>query len=310
MNDFSGGVSTGPAGAKVSHRLYTLSENIHCSQEEAAMTILDRIAQTVRERLEERKRRIPITCLQERAHYHSPTLPLARALRTDELAIIAEIKKASPSKGILRREFNVSDIAQQYKWYGAAAISVLTEPDFFQGSLEHLEAARRTVDLPLLRKDFILDPYQLIEARAYGADAVLLIAALLDPVQLHELYDMATELGLSCLVEVHAEAELDQLDLDRIKILGVNNRNLHNFEVDVTQAVRVLQRVPAHIVRVAESGLRTAEELAYLRRNGIDAVLIGETFMRALEPGRALEALRQELQACLERPVVLRLVGS
>ncbi|CAM3294984.1 indole-3-glycerol phosphate synthase TrpC [Rhodothermus bifroesti] len=310
MNDFSGGVSTGPAGAKVSHRLYTLSENIHCSQEEAAMTILDRIAQTVRERLEERKRRIPITCLQERAHYHSPTLPLARALRTDELAIIAEIKKASPSKGILRREFNVSDIAQQYKWYGAAAISVLTEPDFFQGSLEHLEAARRTVDLPLLRKDFILDPYQLIEARAYGADAVLLIAALLDPVQLHELYDMATELGLSCLVEVHAEAELDQLDLDRIEILGVNNRNLHNFEVDVTQAVRVLQRVPAHIVRVAESGLRTAEELAYLRRNGIDAVLIGETFMRALEPGRALEALRQELQACLERPVVLRLVGS
>ncbi len=310
MNDFSGGVSTGPAGAKVSHHLYTLSENIHCSQEEAAMTILDRIAQTVRERLEERKRRIPITCLQERAHYHSPTLPLARALRTDELAIIAEIKKASPSKGILRREFNVSDIAQQYKWYGAAAISVLTEPDFFQGSLEHLEAARRTVDLPLLRKDFILDPYQLIEARAYGADAVLLIAALLDPVQLHELYDMATELGLSCLVEVHAEAELDQLDLDRIEILGVNNRNLHNFEVDVTQAVRVLQRVPAHIVRVAESGLRTAEELAYLRRNGIDAVLIGETFMRALEPGRALEALRQELQACLERPVVLRLVGS
>ena len=310
MNDFSGGVSTGPAGAKVSHRLYTLSENIHCSQEEAAMTILDRIAQTVRERLEERKRRIPITCLQERANYHSPTLPLARALRTDELAIIAEIKKASPSKGILRREFNVSDIAQQYKWYGAAAISVLTEPDFFQGSLEHLEAARRTVDLPLLRKDFILDPYQLIEARAYGADAVLLIAALLDPVQLHELYDMATELGLSCLVEVHAEAELDQLDLDRIEILGVNNRNLHNFEVDVTQAVRVLQRVPAHIVRVAESGLRTAEELAYLRRNGIDAVLIGETFMRALEPGRALEALRQELQACLERPVVLRLVGS
>lgn len=220
------------------------------------------------------------------------------------------LKKASPSKGILRREFNVSDIAQQYKWYGAAAISVLTEPDFFQGSLEHLEAARRTVDLPLLRKDFILDPYQLIEARAYGADAVLLIAALLDPVQLHELYDMATELGLSCLVEVHAEAELDQLDLDRIEILGVNNRNLHNFEVDVTQAVRVLQRVPAHIVRVAESGLRTAEELAYLRRNGIDAVLIGETFMRALEPGRALEALRQELQACLERPVVLRLVGS
>jgi indole-3-glycerol phosphate synthase len=274
------------------------------------MSILERIAQTVRERLEERKRRIPIALLQERSHYHSPTLSLARALRTNELAVIAEIKKASPSKGVLRREFNVSEIARQYKWYGAAAISVLTEPDFFQGSLDHLEAARRTVDLPLLRKDFILDPYQLIEARAYGADAVLLIAALLDPVQLHELYDMAAELGLSCLVEVHTEAELDRLDLDRIEIVGVNNRNLHNFEVDVTRAVRVFQRVLARVVRVAESGLRTAEELAYLRRNGIDAVLIGETFMRALEPGRALEALRRDLQACLERPAVLRLVGS
>ena len=271
------------------------------------MTILEQIARTVRERLEERKRRVPVSLLEERSHYQSPTLPLAPALRTGELAIIAEIKKASPSRGIIRREFNVPELARQYKWHGAQAISVLTEPDYFQGSLEHLEAARRTVDLPLLRKDFILDPYQIIEARAYGADAVLLIAALLDPVQLHELHAMATELGLSCLVEVHSEAELDRLDLDKIEILGVNNRDLHTFEVDVNRAVRVLRHVPERIVRVAESGLRTADELVHLRRHGIDAVLIGEAFMRAPHPGEALERLRREVQQRLAAPDMLRM---
>lgn len=260
------------------------------------MTILDQIVQTVRERLEVRKRRIPVSLLEACSHYQSPTLPLAPALRTNELAIIAEIKKASPSKGIIRREFSVSELARQYKWHGARAISVLTEPDYFQGSLEHLETVRRTVDLPLLQKDFILDPYQIVEARAYGADAILLIATLLDPVQLHELHDMATALGLSCLVEVHTEAELDRLDLDKIEILGVNNRDLHTFEVNVQQAVQVLRHVPERIVRVAESGLRTADELVHLRRNGIDAVLIGEAFMRAPHPGEALERLHQEVR--------------
>lgn len=260
------------------------------------MTILDQIVQTVRERLEVRKRRIPVSLLEACSHYQSPTLPLAPALRTNELAIIAEIKKASPSKGIIRREFSVSELARQYKWHGARAISVLTEPDYFQGSLEHLETVRRTVDLPLLQKDFILDPYQIVEARAYGADAILLIATLLDPVQLHELHDMATALGLSCLVEVHTEAELDRLDLDKIEILGVNNRDLHTFEVNVQQAVQVLRHVPERIVRVAESGLRTADELVHLRRNGIDAVLIGEAFMRAPHSGEALERLHQEVR--------------
>lgn len=271
------------------------------------MTRLDQIVQTVRERLEERKRRVPIALLVERSHYQSPTLPLRPALRTEELAIIAEIKKASPSSGIIRRELNVPELARQYKWHGAQAISVLTEPDYFQGSLEHLEAARRTVDLPLLRKDFILDPYQVVEARAYGADAILLIAALLDPVQLHELYDMAVELGLSCLVEVHTERELDQLDLDKIEILGVNNRDLHTFEVDVNRAVQVLRHVPKRIVRVAESGLRTADELVHLRRHGVDAVLIGEAFMRATHPGEALERLRREVHQRLLAADTLRL---
>ncbi|MDQ7039776.1 MAG: indole-3-glycerol phosphate synthase TrpC [Rhodothermus sp.] len=271
------------------------------------MTLLEQIVQTVRERLEKRKQRVPVSLLEERTHYQSPTLPLAPALRTNELAIIAEIKKASPSKGIIRREFNVPELARQYKWHGAQAISVLTEPDYFQGSLEHLEMARRTVDLPLLRKDFILDPYQLIEARAYGADAVLLIATLLDPVQLHELYAQATELGLSCLVEVHTEAELDRLDLDKIEILGVNNRDLHTFEVDLRRAVQVLRQVPDRIVRVAESGLRTANELAYLRRHGVDAVLIGEALMRASHPGEALERLRQEVHQRLTASDALRL---
>ncbi|MDX1547000.1 MAG: indole-3-glycerol phosphate synthase TrpC [Rhodothermales bacterium] len=255
------------------------------------MTILDRIVADVRARLDVRKRTVSRSTLEAAPFFAAPTRSLAGALRGDALAILAECKKASPSKGTIRNDFDVADLAQRYARAGAAAISVLTEPDHFQGHLDFLAAARRVVDVPLLRKDFIVDPYQLVEARAYGADAVLLIAAVLEAEQLRDLHAAADALGLDCLVEVYDPAELDRIDFGQVRILGVNNRDLRTFEVDVEHSLRVFERVPAHVVRVSESGLRTARELAHLRRHGVDAVLIGETFMRAADPGAALARL-------------------
>ena len=264
-------------------------------------TILDQIVADTRELVARRKAHVPIRRLEEKPFFHGPTLSLAKALRRDHLAVIAEIKKASPSKGVIRPDFDVTDLARQYKAARADAVSVLTEPTHFQGSLDYLARARCTVDLPLLRKDFIIDPYQLVEARAYGADAVLLIAAVLDRVHLRDLHQAADALGLSCLVEVYEPEECDRIDFDQVKILGVNNRNLRTFEVDVDHALRVFAEVPEGIVRVAESGLRSADELAYLRARGVDAVLIGETFMRAAEPGAKLRAMKREVEEKLAR---------
>ncbi len=264
------------------------------------MTILDQINTDTRALVARRKRDITLRDLEDQPYFNGPTLPLHKVLRNDTLGIIAEIKKASPSQGIIREPFHVAEIAHAYKSGGAAALSVLTEPQYFQGSLDNLALARQTVDLPLLRKDFILDVYQLFEARAYGADAVLLIATSLDTYHLYDLHQAADELGLSCLVEVYDEAELDRLDFDQVKILGVNNRNLHTFEVNIDHSVNVFAQVPDSMVKVAESGLRTASELAHVRRHGVDAVLIGETLMRAEHPGEALAQLQQETADLLE----------
>jgi indole-3-glycerol phosphate synthase len=273
------------------------------------MSILDQILAETRQLVARRRAAVSISDLEAEPFFSGPTLPLAPVLRQGAPAIIAEIKKASPSRGVIRNDFEVATIARQYKLNGASAISVLTEPFFFQGSLQHLALVRQTVDLPLLRKDFILDAYQLYEARAYGADAVLLIAATLDATQLRDLYDTATSLGLSCLVEVHAIEELDHIDFDRIQILGVNNRNLRTFEVDVEHALRVFAHVPKRIVRVSESGLRKAGQLVHLYRHGVQAVLMGETFMRASEPGQCLSALRHDVDALLYPPTTLRLAS-
>jgi indole-3-glycerol phosphate synthase len=272
------------------------------------MTILDRIVEDTRALVARRKANVTQGELEARPFFHGPTLSLAPALRHDELAIIAEIKQASPSKGMIRPDLDVPTIARAYKSQGASAVSVLTEPLHFQGSLDNLAQARQTVDLPLLRKDFIVDPYQIVEARAYGADAVLLIATVLDTVQLRDLHQTAEDLDLSCLVEVYDVTELDKLDFDQVQVLGVNNRDLRTFEVDLDHAPEVFARVPDHVVKVAESGLRTARDLAYLRQRDIDAVLIGETFMRASEPGVALAALRRET-ARLLRAERLRLAS-
>ncbi len=272
------------------------------------MTILDRILDDTRTLVARRKAEVSVADLETRPAFSTPTRPFAEAVCREDpstgsgqaLAVITEIKKASPSQGVIRSDFNPVEIAGQYERGGAAALSVLTEPLHFQGSLDILAAVRTATDLPILRKDFIVDEYQLVEARAYGADAVLLIAAALEPSELHDLHDAATDLGLACLVELHDEAELETIDLDRVQVLGVNNRDLRTFEVNVERAPRVLADVPKHIVRVAESGLKTAPDLALLRRRGIDAVLIGETFMRAPDPGAALATLRHHTARLLE----------
>lgn len=268
-----------------------------------ARSILDTIVERVREDLASRKRETSIRDLEDQPYFERTPLRLAPVLRHEHLSIIAEIKRASPSQGVIRDDFNVEILARSYADAKAEAISILTEPDFFQGDLSHLEAARKTVSLPLLRKDFIVDPYQLYEARAFGADAVLLIATVLDRMQMEELMAAADELGLSCLVELYEARELDKLDMDSVEILGVNNRNLHTFEVDPDHAARVLAHVPERIVRVAESGLKLPEELARLRESGIDAVLIGESFMRAVNPGESLRELRDQARSFLARNI-------
>ena len=269
------------------------------------MSILDQIVRETRERLAERRAVTPPEALRQRAPFHAPTLSLARALRRpDGPAFIAECKAASPSEGTIRQAYDPAGIARAYKTAAAAAVSVLTEPAHFGGSLGHLLQVRHAVDLPVLRKDFVVDAYQLVEARAFGADAVLLIAAALAPAELHDLADRARELGLSTLVEVHSEAELAALDLDRIDVLGVNHRDLATFEVDLGLSERLFPHVPERVVKVAESGVRTGADCARLAAAGADAFLVGTAFMRAPEPGRALAALRRETAIALaERSV-------
>lgn len=268
---------------------------------EVSETILDQIVADTRALVAERQRKVPAGRLIERAEARPPTRSLAEALRRDGLAILAECKKASPSKGVIRADYDAAALAEQYAEAGADALSILTEPLHFQGSLDDLEAARDAVDLPLLRKDFILGDYQLFEARAAGADAVLLIAAVLDRHQLYDFQQIAAELGLACLVELYDIHELDRLDFDQVKILGVNNRDLRTFEVDIDHSLRVFAEAPEGVIRVSESGLRTAQDLAHLRRHGVDAVLIGETFMRAEHPGEALAALREQVLEILDQ---------
>jgi len=262
-------------------------------------TILDTIVKDAAADLSRRKRERPLSSLESMPGFERTPLPLEEALRIKSLSIIAEIKRKSPSKGRLRDDFYVDVIARSYAAAGAAAISVLTEENHFEGHLSHITMVRASVDLPVLRKDFLVDPYQLVEARAYGADAVLLIATLLDQNHLQELLAAATELELSCLVELYDESELDQIDLDLVSILGVNNRNLHTFDVDVTRAPRLLAHVPDKIVRVAESGLSTGQNLAEMHRCGIDAVLIGEALISKSDPGEALKSLRSDCDLAL-----------
>ena len=260
-------------------------------------THLDTILATTRTTLAASKKRVPAAEVEERAAAHRPR-GWAAALRRQAAkgpAVIAEIKKASPSKGLIRKEFDVEWLARRYKAGGAAALSVLTDEPFFQGSLRNLELASAATPLPCLRKDFMLDEYQILEARAHRADAILLIAAALSNAEMRGLSHSARQLKLDVLVEVHTSEELDRV-LDALgntgaDAIGVNNRDLKSFEVTLETSLALVDRIPPNVLRVAESGISTAGDLARLRAAGFDAFLIGESLMRQPDPGAALAAI-------------------
>ncbi len=208
-----------------------------------------------------------------------------------QAAVIAEIKKASPSKGVLRADFIPADIAQSYAEHGAACLSVLTDKQFFQGSVDYLKQARASCDLPVLRKDFMIDAYQVYEARAMGADAILLIAACLDDAQMADLEAMARSLDMAVLVEVHDRAELERALKLKTRLVGINNRNLRTFEVTLQTTLDMLSDVPADRLLVTESGILSAADVKRMRDANVHAFLVGEAFMRAAEPGEALAQL-------------------
>ena len=222
---------------------------------------------------------------------------LRRKVAAGQAAVIAEVKKASPSKGVLRADFIPADIAQSYAEgdgaVSAACLSVLTDRQFFQGSVDFLKQARASCDLPVLRKDFMVDAYQIYESRAMGADAVLLIAACLDDAQMRDFEAIALGLGMAVLVEVHDAAELDRALQLKTPLIGINNRNLRSFEVSIQTTLSLRAKVPAERILVTESGITTRDDVTQLRAAGVQAFLVGEAFMRADEPGEALATLFQ-----------------
>ena len=216
---------------------------------------------------------------------------MRRKIAAGQAAVIAEVKKASPSKGVLREDFIPADIAQSYAAHGAACLSVLTDKQFFQGSNDFLKQARASCDLPVLRKDFMVDAYQVYEARAIGADCILLIAACLDDAQMAELEAVARSLDMAVLVEVHDRAELERALRLKTRLVGINNRNLRTFEVSLQTTLDMLPDVPADRLLVTESGILSSADVKRMREANVNAFLVGEAFMRAPEPGEALAAL-------------------
>lgn len=257
--------------------------------------ILRKILSRKAEEVAQRRDAIPLASLRERAMNASPVRGFANALQrraaTGRLAVIAEIKKASPSKGVLREDFNPAEIARSYARAGATCLSVLTDVDFFQGEDAHLKEARAACSLPVLRKDFVIDEYQVFESRALGADCILLIVAALSDGQLRDLKEAARGLGMDVLVEVHDADELERaLSLDA-RLIGINNRDLRTFETRLETTLALLPRIPSERLTVTESGIHSAEEVALLREQGVRAFLVGEAFMRVADPGQKLAEL-------------------
>jgi len=258
--------------------------------------ILDEILKKTRADLEKRKVDYPLEWL-GRSLAFNPFMPkdVKSALRStpeNPYRIIAEVKKASPSKGVIREDFDPMTIAQQYEKGGADSLSILTEPHFFQGDKEYLGMVRRYVNLPLLRKDFIVDKYQLVEALAFGADYVLLIAAALGRRELKELYDYALHLGLDVLVEVHDKSDLIKATFAGADIIGINHRNLETFEMDMSLSAKLIPLIPNGKIIVAESGITTHETVVELSKIGADAFLVGEHFMRQADVTEAVKTLK------------------
>ncbi|WP_114417466.1 indole-3-glycerol phosphate synthase TrpC [Marinospirillum perlucidum] len=258
-------------------------------------TILKKIVARKYEEVAERQHQVSLEKLREQALQASAPRGFSQALwnraNQGQPAIIAEIKKASPSKGVLREDFIPAEIAQRYQEAGAACLSVLTDRDFFQGHEDYLQAARAACELPVIRKDFIVDPYQVYEARAIGADCILLIAACLDDQQLAELNLLAQELGMDVLIEVHDREELHRALKLPNRLLGINNRNLHTFEVSLEHTWELLSEIPDDRLVITESGILNQEDVKAMQAKSVNAFLVGEAFMRAEDPGQALHQL-------------------
>jgi indole-3-glycerol phosphate synthase len=265
-------------------------------------TILEKIVEQTVFDLKKRKQKISFADLETLPDFERERRSFKDALSdSGSVSIIAEIKKASPSKGVIRKDFDPQRLASQYQKGGVAALSVLTDEPAFQGKLEYLKVVSNEVDVPILRKDFIIDPYQIKEARAFVADSVLLIATITDGHQLQELHHATTELELECLVECYAEDDLKYIDFDQVHILGVNNRDLHTFQVDVHRGIALLHTAPETTVLVSESGLQSAADLELLYNEGIHAALIGEHFMRQDVPGKTVEQMLDELENLISK---------
>ncbi len=256
------------------------------------MSILDRIVESAKERVErDKKAGMPSFAAEKRQPFI-----FEKSLRGSDISFICEVKKASPSKGVIAGDFPYVDIAREYEAAGAAAVSVLTEPEFFRGSDRHLAEIRREVGIPLLRKDFIIDMFQIEQSARLGADAVLLICAIIAPEELPDYIKEADRFGLSCIVEVHDKIELNAAVDAGARVIGANNRNLKTFEVDTGNSIRLKKLAPKEAIFVSESGIKTAEDVDVLRKHGIDAALIGETLMRSSDKKAALAALRGETE--------------
>ena len=257
--------------------------------------ILEKIVAVKHQEIAAAIRRKPLAVMREDAESRVLTRDFVGAIRAKiaagKAAVIAEVKKASPSKGVLRADFIPADIAQTYAEHGAACLSVLTDKQFFQGDVDYLKQARASCSLPVLRKDFMVDNYQIYESRVMGADCILLIAACLDDSQMKDMEALAMSLDMAVLVEVHDELELDRALKLKTPLIGINNRNLKTFEVSLDTTIRLADKVPANRLVVTESGIATIDDVKKLRAANINAFLVGEAFMRAEDPGVALDAL-------------------
>lgn len=257
--------------------------------------ILQKILQTKQEEIAARSARLSLEQLRAQTAQASPVRGFMRAMQAKivqgQPAIIAEIKQASPSKGVIRPDFDPPAIARSYAQAGAACLSVLTDAQYFQGHESYLQAARAACDLPVIRKDFIIDPYQVYEARVIGADCILLIVSALDDAALANLYKLATDLGMDVLIEVHNEAELQRALCLNAPLIGINNRNLRTFVTSLDTTLAMLPQVPNEVLLVTESGIHTQADVALMREHKVHAFLVGEAFMRAPDPGNELKKL-------------------
>lgn len=254
--------------------------------------ILKKILHRKSQEIMERSARVSLRALSQQITEKQPTRGFIEAidarLQIQQPAVIAEIKKASPSKGVLRNYYYPAEIAESYERAGAACLSVLTDKDFFQGDERHLVHAHESCSLPILRKDFTIDPYQVYEARAIGADCILLIVAALGDAQLQDLTGLAHHLGLDVLIEVHDQEELERGLMLGTRLIGINNRDLHTFETNINTTLELVKRIPKRHIVVSESGINTHEDVNELREAGVNSFLIGEAFMTAPDPGQAL----------------------